>query len=122
MLRVAGRVIAMEDLTCICRRIKAGPRARMRSHRRAFRQDFIAYQAGGSGLATVFTDPACTSKACSQCGRIGSLMTHRFVCGRPARSDVNAALNHARRGESALTPRADIKGPYVEETGNHVGF
>jgi transposase len=76
-------------------------------------------------MATVFPDPGYTSKACSQCGQIGSRIKPRFVCdacGRRAQSVVNAASNHARPGERALSPRAAQNRPDVEETGNHVGL
>jgi hypothetical protein len=43
-------------------------------------------------------------------------MKHRFGWGRPAHSDVNAALNHARLGDRAPAPRADANRPHVEET------
>jgi transposase len=124
VLRSAGRTIAMDDLTGIRMRATAGLRVRT-MHRRAFRQlqQFVAYKAAAFGIATVLDGPACTGKACSQWGRIGSRMTHRFVCGCARRaSDVNAALNHARLGERALAPRADVKRPYVEETSHHVGL
>jgi hypothetical protein len=42
--------------------------------------------------------------------------------GRIPIRDVNAALNHVRRGERALASRADVNRPYGEETGNHVGL
>jgi putative transposase len=97
--------------TRIRKRIKVCLCVRTRLHRWAFRQlqDFVAYRATALGIATVFTDQACTSKACSQCGQIGSRMKHRFVCGcGRAHSESIAALNHARLGESALAPRADV--------------
>ena len=121
-VRIGARAIAMEDLTHIRDRIKAGLRVRTRLHRWAFRQlqDFTAYKAAEEGIATVFTDPAYTSKGCSECGQIGSRVKHRFTCkcGRRAHSDVNAASNHARLGERALSPRGDVNRPYVGEI-NH---
>jgi putative transposase len=92
-LSIGARAIAMEDLTHIRDRIKAGLRVRTRLHRWAFRQlqDFTAYKAAEFGIATIFTDPAYTSKGCSDCGQIGLRVKHRFVCkcGRRAHSDVN---------------------------------
>jgi hypothetical protein len=124
--RVAGRPIAMQDPARIRKRSAAGLRVCTRLYHRVFRSmsEFVAYRAAAFGIAMVFTGPLDTSKACSQRGRIGSRTTHRFVCGccRRAHSDVKAALDHARLGETALAPRADIKRPYVEETGNHVGL
>jgi IS605 OrfB family transposase len=121
-LRVGARAIAMEDLTNIRSRIKAGKRVRSRLHRWAFRQlqGFVAYKAGEFGIATIFVDPAYTSETCSGCGEIGLRAKHRFdcKCGRRAHSDVNAALNLARLGESALSPRADVNRPNVAEIGH----
>jgi IS605 OrfB family transposase len=118
-LRVGARAIAMEDLTDIRSRIKAGKRLRSRLHRWAFRQlqGFVAYKAAEFGIATIFVDPAYTSQTCSGCGEIGLRAKHRFdcKCGRRAHSDVNAASNLARLGESALSPRADVNRPYVAE-------
>ncbi len=117
--RIGAKAIAMEDLTHIRDRIKGSLRIRTRLHRWAFRQlqDFTAYKAAEPGIATVFTDPAYTSKGCSECGQIGLRAKHRFVCkcGRRAHSDVNAASNHARLGERALSPRGDVNRPYVGE-------
>jgi len=116
-LRVGARAIALEDLTDIRSRIKAGKRMRSRLHRWAFRQlqDQIVYKAAEHGIAVVFVDPAYTSKSCSSCGQMGSRVRHRFACGcgRRAHSDVNAARNLAWLGESALSPRADVNRPNV---------
>ena len=119
-IRVGARAIAMEDLTNIRSRIKAGLRVRSRLHRWAFRQlqDFTAYKAADVGIVTPFVPPAYTSKACSICGKIGSRVKHRFSCddcGRLAHSDVNAASTIARLGESALSPRAAVTRPDVAE-------
>jgi transposase len=83
----------------------------------------VAYKAADSAIATLFTDPAYTSKARSQCGQIGLRVKHGRTgnCGRRAHSDVNAASNHALLGERALSPRVDVNRPYVEEAG-HVGL
>jgi transposase len=84
-------------------------------------QDLVAYKAADAGIATPFADPA-YARACSGCAQIiGSGLKHCFTCncdGR-ARSDVNAASNHALLGEK--TPRADVTRPYVEEA-HHVGL
>jgi IS605 OrfB family transposase len=118
-VRIGARAIAMENLTHIRDRIKAGLRVRTRLHRWAFRQlqDFTAYKAAEPGIASVFTDPAYTSKGCSDCGQIGLRVKHRFVCkcGRRAHSDVNSARNHARLGERALSPRGEVNRPNVGE-------
>ena len=114
---IGARAIAMEDLTNIRDRIKAGIRVRSRLHRWAFRQlqDFVAYKAAERGIATVFVNPAYSSKSCNDCGQIGLRVKHRFTCdcGRRAHSDVNAASNLAGRGERALSPRGDVSRPNV---------
>jgi transposase len=90
--------------------IAAGRRVRARLHRWAFRQlqDFVVYKAAEHGIATVFVDPAYSSKTCHQCERLGRRTRHRFACdcGYQGHSDVNAALNHAQRGGQALSPDA----------------
>jgi hypothetical protein len=77
----------------------------------------IVYQEIGPvlGLATVFVNPAYSSKACYECGQIGLRVKHSFICncGRRAHSDVNAASNLARLGERALSPRAVVNRPDV---------
>ena len=108
-VRIGARAIAMEDLTHIRERIRAGIRVRTRLHRWAFRQlqDFIAYKAAEAGIATVFVDPAYSSQTCSQCGAIGRRVRHRFSCncGYRAHSDVNGAVNHAQLAERILAHR-----------------
>ena len=110
-VRIGARAIAMEDLTDIRERIRAGTRVRARLHRWAFRQlqDLVAYKAAELGIATVFVDPAYSSKTCYPCGRIGRRVRHRFTCdycGHRGHSDVNAACNLGRRGEKALEAQA----------------
>jgi putative transposase len=109
-VRIGARAIAMEDLTHIRDRIKAGIRMRSRLHRWAFRelQNLVTYKAAELGIASVFVNPAYTSKTCHQCGRIGRRVRHRFTCdcGYRGHSDVNAALNHAELGEKALAAQA----------------
>jgi putative transposase len=123
--RFGRRAIAIKDLTLIRKRITAGLRARSRLHRWAFRQlqEFVAYKAADAGIATQFTVPAYTRKICSECGQIGSRVKECVTCncGRRPHSDVNAASNHALLGKTALSPRADVNRPYVEEAG-HVGL
>jgi hypothetical protein len=100
VLRIDGHAIAMEDLTSICKRSEAGLRVRTR---------LLAEKAAEFAIATVLSNPAYTGMACSQRGQIGSRIKHRLICdgcARRAHRDVNAASNHARLGESALSPRA----------------
>jgi IS605 OrfB family transposase len=69
----------MEDLTNIRKRIKAALRVRTR-YRWALRQlqDFVTDKAAEFGIATILSNAAYTSMACSQCGQIGLQMKHRF--------------------------------------------
>jgi putative transposase len=80
--RFGGRAIAMEDLTHIRKRIKAGLRVSSRLHRWALRQlqDFVAHKVADDDIATLFTVPAYTSKVCSECGQIGSRVKHCLTC------------------------------------------
>lgn len=116
---IGARAIAMEDLTHIRSRIRAGKRMRSRLSRWAFRQlqDFVAYKAAEFGIEAIFVNPAYTSQTCSECGQIGLRVKHRFTCdcGCRAHSDVNASSNLARLGESALSLRAAVNRPYVGE-------
>lgn len=95
--------IAMEDLTHIRARIKAGKRVRARLHRWSWRQlqDFVAYKAEQAGLAVVYVEPAYTSQTCAMCSclgkRRGSLF--RCSCGNRRHADANAASNIRRLPE-----------------------
>jgi putative transposase len=95
--RLEVGTIAMEDLTHIRDRIKAGRRMRGRLHRWPWRQlqDFVAYKAEEVGIRAVFVDPAYTSKTCSRCHCLGTRKRHLFVCscGSQRHADVNAASN-----------------------------
>jgi putative transposase len=124
-LRAGVAKIRMEDLTHIRERIRAGRRLRRRLHRWAFRQlqCFVEYKARAAGIAVEYVDPAYTSRACAACGGLGERLRHRFVCqqcGLRAHADLNASRNLARIGESALSPRAAVNTPDVEDTGSHV--
>ena len=117
--------IRMEDLTHIRDRIKAGRRMRARLHRWAFRQlqQFIEYKAQGVGIAVEYVNPAYTSQKCSCCDSLGRRVRHLFVCeqcGLRAHADLNASRNHARIGETAVSPRAAVDTPDVGEVGKHV--
>jgi len=109
--RVGARCISMEDLTRIRDNIWAGLRMRSRLHGWAFRQlqDFVAYKAADIGIACLFGDPAYSSQDCSGCGERGKRRRHRFQCphGHRFHSDVNAARNHAWRGEQMLAAGAE---------------
>jgi putative transposase len=109
--RVGARCISMEDLTRIRDNIRAGLRVRSRLHGWAFRQlqDFVAYKAAAVGIACLFGDPAYSSQDCNRCGERGKRKKHRFRCpnGHQFHSDVNAARNHALRGEQMLAEGAE---------------
>lgn len=110
--------IAMENLTNIRARIKAGKRMRTRLHRWAWRQlqQFVEYKAQGAGIAVLYVDPAYTSQTCANCGERGARRRHRFsckACGIFAHSDRNAARNIAKIGVSALAPTGGVVRPHV---------
>ena len=114
--------IAMEELTHIRDRIKAGRRMRGRLHRWAFRQlqSFVEYKAHAAGIAVVYVDPAYSSRTCSYCGGPGRRAKHRFVCdqcGLRAHADLNASRNLARIGGTAVLPRAVVDTPDVGNVG-----
>jgi IS605 OrfB family transposase len=111
-------IIALEKLTNIRKRIKAGKRMRSRLHRWAWwqLQEFIAYKAQGAGIQIVFVNPAYTSKTCYVCGNLGIRSKHRFscpICGRLAHSDRNAAQNIASLGSVYTVPTGDVNRPNV---------
>jgi putative transposase len=110
--------IAMEDLTHIRARIKAGRRMRGRLHRWAFRQlqVFVEYKARAAGIEVLYLDPAYTSLTCSGCAGLGERLRHRFLCkqcGLRAHADLNASRNLARIGGTAVLPRAAVSTPDV---------
>lgn len=110
--------IAMENLSNVRARIKAGKRMRTRLHRWAWRQlqQFIEYKARGAGIAVLYVNPAYTSQTCSVCGTLGVRSKQRFSCkecGIFAHSDRNAARNIAKIGVSALAPTGGVVRPHV---------
>lgn len=111
-------VIAMENLTNIRKRIKAGKRLRSRLHRWAWAQlqEFVEYKAQAVGIQVVYVKPAYTSKTCSQCGNIGNRNKHQFscpFCGRLAHADLNAGLNIASLGRTAVLSTGTVNCPNV---------
>jgi len=115
--RRGASTIALEDLTYIRDRIKAGMRMRSRLHRWAWRQlqRFVDYKAQAVGIRVVYVNPASTSQTCSQCGQIGIRRRHRFVCscGLLAHSDVNGARNIAKIAPLFSEARAEVNRPTV---------
>jgi putative transposase len=119
--------IAMEDLTHIRARIKAGKRVRARLHRWAWRQlqTFVEYKARAVGIAVEYVNSAYTSQTCSCCGTLGKRVKNRFgceQCGLRAHADLNASRNIARIGSGAPLSRAAVNTPDVGSVnvGNHV--
>ena len=97
------RLIVLEDLTDILKRVKAGQKVRARLHRWPFRdlQQKIVDKACRAGIEVIFVDPRFTSKTCPHCNAIGTRQKHRFVCkncGYRAHSDLNGGRNLQRLG------------------------
>lgn len=102
------RLIVLEDLTDIRKRIKAGQKVRARLHRWPFRelQQKIVDKACRAGIEVIFVDPRFTSKTCPHCNAIGTRHKHRFVCkncGYRAHSDLNGGRNLQRLGCLLIT-------------------
>jgi len=113
--------IAMESLTNIRCRIRAGKRVRSRLHRWAWAQlqEFVQYKAEAVGLNVVFVNPAYTSQKCAECEQIGVRQKHRFVCnfcGVQRHSDLNASRNIRRIAVSAGTATGTVNCPNVAIT------
>lgn len=110
-------VIALERLTHIRKRIRAGKRVRSRLHRWAWAQlqDMIAYKAEAAGIEIRYVNPAYSSQTCHACGQLASRKRHTLscTCGNRAHADVNAALNLARLAETAVSARGAVRRPDV---------
>lgn len=117
-VRIGAGTVALEDLTHIRARIRAGKRVRTRLHRWAWRQlqTFVEYKAVGAGLRVVYCDPAYTSQTCSACGALGSRHRHRFrcaSCGSQQHSDTNGARNLCRLASSVDGATGEVGRPHV---------
>jgi len=111
-------MIAMEELTNIRKRMRAGKRVRSRLHRWAWAQlqTFVHYKAQAAGLKIVFVNPAYTSQMCASCEQIGTRYKHRLVCrfcGIQRHSDLNASLNIRRIALSADSATGTVSYPHV---------
>ena len=111
-------VIAMEKLTNIRKRIKAGKRVRARLHRWAWAQlqEFVTYKSESAGLKVIFVNPAYTSQMCAECGNIGVRSKHRLICkicGIKRHSDLNASCNIRRIAVSADAATGTVNYPHV---------
>ena len=110
--------IAMEKLTNIRKRIKAGKRMNSRLHRWAWAQlqEFVEYKAQAQGIRVIYVNPAYTSKTCSHCGNIGNRDRHRFscpICGRLAHADLNAGQNIASLGRTIVLSTGAVNRPDI---------
>lgn len=113
-----AKVIVLEDLNNIRKRIKGNKRMRSRLHRWSWYelQQFVEYKAQAEGIAVVYVNPAYTSQTCSKCGCLGSRHKHLFKClncGSYQHSDCNAAINLLKLGESTVSSTAPVNVPMV---------
>lgn len=116
-VRSGAGVVALEDLTHIRKRIRAGKRVRSRLHRWAWRQlqDFVEYKAHAAGLSVLYVCPAYTSQTCSDCGSLGQRTKHRFrcsTCGSQQHSDTNGARNLCGLALSAVSATGAVSHPH----------
>lgn len=115
------RAIAVEDLTHIRSRIKAGRKQRGVLHSWAFAQlgAFLAYKAKQAGVTVVTVDPRNTSRGCSRCGhteKANRPTQSRFKCrqcGFSCHADANAAENIRVLGRAALVNQPNVAGCVV---------
>lgn len=117
-VQCGAKVIALEDLTNIRKRIKGNKRMRSRLHRWSWYefQQFVEYKAQAEGIAVVYVNPAYTSQTCSKCDCLGSRHKHLFKCvncGSYQHSDRNAAVNLLKLGESVVSSTAPVNVPMV---------
>jgi putative transposase len=109
-----GRGIAVEELTGIRERIRAGRKQRAVLHSWAFAQPgaFLSYKAILAGVPLVAVDPGNTSQECAACGCIDKRNrpdqpTFRCVaCRHAANADTNAARVIAGRATCKLAVNA----------------
>ena len=113
-----SKIIVLEDLTNIRKRIKGNKRMRSRLHRWCWYelQQFVGYKAQAKGIEVVYVNPAYTSQICSTCDGLGSRHKHLFKCsncGSYQHSDCNAAINLLKLGESVVSSMALVNVPMV---------
>lgn len=113
-----AKVIILEDLANIRKRIKGNKRIRSRLHRWAWYelQQFVEYKAKAKGMKVIYVNPAYTSQTCSKCDYLGSRHKHLFKCsncGSYQHSDYNAAINILKLGESFVSSTACVEMPMV---------
>jgi IS605 OrfB family transposase len=113
-----AKIIVLEDLTNIRKRIKGNKRMRSRLHRWSWYelQQFVEYKAEAKGISVKYVNPAYTSKTCSKCNYLGSRHKHLFKCsncGSYQHSDCNAAINLLKLGESVVSSTVFVNMPMV---------
>jgi putative transposase len=113
-----AKVIVLEKLTNIRKRIKGKKRIRSRLHRWSWYelQQFVEYKAQACGIDVVYVNPAYTSQTCSKCDCLGSRHKHLFKCSNCVsyqHSDRNAAINLLKLGESVVSSTAPVNVPMV---------
>ena len=113
-----AKVIVLENLKNIRKRIKGNRRMRSRLHRWSWYQlmQFIEYKAMAHGISVVYVNPAYSSQICSFCDCLGSRHKHLFKCsscGNYQHSDVNASLNLLKFGQSVVSSMAPVNAPMV---------
>ena len=114
-----ARIIVLEDLTNIRKRIKGNKRMRSRLHRWGWKelQMFVEYKAQARGIKVLHVNPAYSSQKCSLCRCLGFRKRNQFKCpscGNYQHSDRNAAINLLRFGESVVSSTAYVNMPMVE--------
>lgn len=111
-IRTHASLIALEDLTHIRDRIRAGKRVRSRLHRWAWRQlqTFIEYKAEAAGIRTVYVNPAYSSQTCSVCGQLGTRHKHRFTCSCGSFAHIHSDVNASRNIAKLAIPAGNVTG------------
>jgi IS605 OrfB family transposase len=108
-----NRGIAVEELTGIRARIRAGRSQRAILHSWAFAQlgSFVKYKAALAGVPVLEVDPRNSSRECSRCGhtekanRPSQAKFRCRSCHHTANADLNAALNIRSRANRQLANR-----------------
>lgn len=113
-----AKMIVMEDLTNIRKRIKGNKRMRSRLHRWSWHelQQFVEYKAQAKGISVTYINPAYSSQSCSVCDSLGSRHKHQFKCsncGSYQHSDRNAAINLLKLAGSVVPATASVSMPMV---------